>query len=222
MSDHKQFRIELGSYVAGALDPADRARLEEHLAGCSSCREELASYAGLPGLMSRLSYEEVVDQSLLPPPSLLPRLLDAVAQERQAEGNRLRRWRLAAAGLAATAAAAVVLALVPGGVGDVEPDQQFVAAAGSPAAGAAALDPRPWGTSVALTLEDLPPADSYVAFALDDDGERTTLASWGPTDDGSAMVTGATNLPLESVETLTVETSDGLGLLTLTAESTRP
>lgn len=145
MSTHEQIRRDLGSYVAGALDPVDRGRLEEHLATCAACREELASYAGLPGLMSRLSLDEVLDHALLPAPSLLPRLLDTVQHERRADRSRLRRWRLAAGGLAATAAASVLLAVVPGPVDDDQPTQQLVATAGSPAAGTVALEARPWG-----------------------------------------------------------------------------
>ena len=58
MTGHEQCRQALGSYLVGALDPAERATVEAHLAGCPSCREELASYAGIPGLMSRLTLDE--------------------------------------------------------------------------------------------------------------------------------------------------------------------
>lgn len=214
MTTHEQLRRDLGSYVVGALDPSDRARLEEHLATCAECREELASYAGIPGLMSRLSLDEVLDHSLLPAPSLLPRLLDAVEQERRADRHRLRRWRLAAAGLAATAAASAALFVAPAQLGD-QPTQRLVATAGSSATGAVALASRDWGTSVELTVAGLPPAGSYVAWAEDPAGGRTAVASWGPTDDGRAAVTGATALDPQAVRSLSVETDDGRRLLSL-------
>ncbi len=214
MSTHEHLRKDLGSYVVGALDPGDRARLEEHLATCATCREELASYAGLPGLMSRLSIEEVLDHSLLPPPALLPRLLDAVERERRADRHRLRRWRVAAAGLAATAAASAALFVNVGQLGE-QPTQQLIATAGSAATGAVALSPRDWGTSVELTVANLPPAGSYIAWTEDPAGVRTAVASWGPTDNGRAVVTGASALDPEAVKSLTVETDDGQRLLTL-------
>ncbi|MCK9896208.1 anti-sigma factor [Frankia sp. AgB32] len=54
-------KIALGAYVLGALDPAERSELEIHLAGCAVCRAELASLAGLPGLLSRLRLSDVTD-----------------------------------------------------------------------------------------------------------------------------------------------------------------
>lgn len=214
MSTHEHLRRDLGSYVVGALDPGDRARLEEHLATCAACREELASYAGLPGLMSRLSIEEVLGDSLLPPPALLPRLLDAVEQERRNARRRLGRWRLAAVGLTATAAASAGLFIAAGQVGE-QPSRQLVAAAGSAASGAVELAPRDWGTSVELTVAGLPPAGSYIAWTENPAGVRTAVASWGPTDDGRAVVTGATALDPEAVTSLTVETEEGQRLLSL-------
>src|SRR5579859_5848135 len=102
-------RHTLGVYVLGAIDPAERAAVDAHLAGCSECREELAGLAGLPALLGRVPFDEAeriagfysertipaeqVDDATLAP------VLAKVAHQR-----RVRRWR----GLAA--AAAVVLA----------------------------------------------------------------------------------------------------------------
>lgn len=215
MTTHEHLRRDLGSYVLGALDPADSARLGEHLATCAECRQELASFAAVPGLMSRLRIDEVLDHSLLPPPALLPRVLGAVERERWANRNRLRRWRVAAAGLAATAVAAGALFVAGQAPDQVEeqPSQQLVATAGSAATGVVALAPRDWGTSVELTVAGLPPAGAYVAWIEDPAGARTAVASWGPTDDGGAVITGATALDPQAVRSLTVETDDGQRLL---------
>lgn len=35
---------ELGAYAAGVLEPDERTAVEEHLANCAACREELAEY----------------------------------------------------------------------------------------------------------------------------------------------------------------------------------
>jgi anti-sigma-K factor RskA len=102
-------RHTLGVYVLGAIDPAERAAVDAHLAGCSECREELAGLAGLPALLGRVPFDEAeritgfysersmaaeqADDATLVP------VLAKVAHQR-----RIHRWR----GLAA--AAAVVLA----------------------------------------------------------------------------------------------------------------
>jgi anti-sigma factor RsiW len=67
---HTELRLSLGSYVLGSLDPADRAALDAHLPGCPACREELASYAALPALMSRLSIDQVRQPPPTGPPSM--------------------------------------------------------------------------------------------------------------------------------------------------------
>jgi Putative zinc-finger len=52
--DCARCRSELGVYVLGAIGPAERVWVDEHLAACLWCREELAPLAGLPGLLKRV------------------------------------------------------------------------------------------------------------------------------------------------------------------------
>jgi anti-sigma factor RsiW len=47
--------LELGAYVLGGLEPAERLAFEHHLTTCRDCRAELAELAGLPPLLGRLS-----------------------------------------------------------------------------------------------------------------------------------------------------------------------
>ncbi|MDP9434481.1 MAG: zf-HC2 domain-containing protein, partial [Actinomycetota bacterium] len=131
MTRHEDLQRSLGSYVFGSLDPAERTELESHLATCAPCRQELASLAGLPGLLGRLSLQEATGSDLLPPPSLLPRVLAAVESERGGRRQRLRRWQAATAALAVAAAAAAVLVLAPDLTGPAP--RSLVAAAGVPA-----------------------------------------------------------------------------------------
>jgi len=104
--DHTRLRFSLGSYVLGSLEPVHRAAVDAHLAECSACREELASYASLPALMSRLTLAEVRRPPLPVPPAVLSWALDAVAAERDRSLSQLRRWR--AATVLAAAAAIIV------------------------------------------------------------------------------------------------------------------
>jgi hypothetical protein len=113
----REIRHALGVYVLGAIEPGDRAQVDEHLATCADCREELASLAGLPALLRRVPTAEaerlaVADQAdsateESAPDDLLPALLARTTQAR-----RVRRWRELAA-----AAAVVVLALGAGAAG---------------------------------------------------------------------------------------------------------
>jgi hypothetical protein len=52
--DCAQYRNELGVYLLGAIGPAERVQVEQHLAVCPWCRGELTALAGLPGLLRRV------------------------------------------------------------------------------------------------------------------------------------------------------------------------
>ncbi|SDY28479.1 Putative zinc-finger [Modestobacter sp. DSM 44400] len=217
--EHDQVRLSLGSYVLGALSPAERAEIDRHLPGCPQCREELASYAGLPGLMGRLSAAQVREDTLVPSPALLERTLSAVASERRATDGRLRRWRAATAASTALAvsAAAVAAAAAIGGAGNPAAGDPMSASPGTPASGAAALLAKPWGTAVSLDLEGLPSDGTFTAWVTADDGRRTQAATWGATPDGRATLEGATSLHREDLASVAVMAADGTILLHLDA-----
>lgn len=58
--DCEEARISLGVYVLGAIDPAERAMVDAHLATCQECRDELAGLAGLPALLATVSTDEAL------------------------------------------------------------------------------------------------------------------------------------------------------------------
>jgi predicted anti-sigma-YlaC factor YlaD len=108
--DCRELRQLLGVYVVGAIDPAERSLVDEHLGTCSACRDELAGLAGLPAMLSRVPTADVAQmegsvtrlpENHEPSPELLNALLRKVAG-----GRRTRMWR----GSAAVAAAAVFAA----------------------------------------------------------------------------------------------------------------
>lgn len=132
--DCAETRLSLGVYVLGAIDPAERAQVDAHLAGCRDCRDELAGLAGLPALLSRVGAEEAfaLAQSdgppapgqpgsgqdagggLLPgPEGAPPRELLATVIDLTSARRRRRRLRDAAVGVAA---ALVIAAGVFGGL----------------------------------------------------------------------------------------------------------
>ena len=52
-------RVSLGVYVLGAIDPAERTLVDNHLVTCRDCRDELAGLAGLPALLARVNPDEI-------------------------------------------------------------------------------------------------------------------------------------------------------------------
>jgi anti-sigma factor RsiW len=85
--DCQEARIALGVYVLGAIDPDERALVDEHLDTCEECRAELAEFMELPGLLAMVPAEEAIalaegplpgDAQLLPPMTFLTRPRDAV------------------------------------------------------------------------------------------------------------------------------------------------
>jgi len=54
----RKIRLELGVYVLGAIEAADRSAVEAHVACCAYCRDELARLAGLPELLNRVSPDD--------------------------------------------------------------------------------------------------------------------------------------------------------------------
>jgi anti-sigma factor (TIGR02949 family) len=46
-------------YLEGALSPADRARFEEHIAGCDGCRAYLAQLATTRKVLRKLADEPI-------------------------------------------------------------------------------------------------------------------------------------------------------------------
>jgi len=83
----KKVRERLGGYLDGAVRSSQRSRLQQHLAVCGECREELERYHKLSALLSRKT-------AAAPPADLAVRIRLAVAQERAAGDyrGRLRAW----------------------------------------------------------------------------------------------------------------------------------
>jgi Putative zinc-finger len=108
MAGCREIRQALGVYVLGAIDPAERAQVDDHLATCLECREELASLAGLPAMLRKVPIVEAErlaapehdpERAGVPSAEMLTSLIDRTANVR-----RVHRWR----GIAAAAAVAIV------------------------------------------------------------------------------------------------------------------
>jgi Putative zinc-finger len=200
----REIRHTLGVYVLGAIDPADRAMVDEHLATCLECREELAGLAGLPALLRRVPTAEAERLALADPAD--EAALDTAAEDllpsalaRTSQVRRVRRWRELAA-----AAAVAVLAL---GVGAATADLLH---SGAPAPGSVAgpvlhwqtvthtdaatqaglvvkYAPRPSGTLVHVRVWGIRPGTVCQFVAVDAHGHRWVLGGWRVMNSGGPV-----------------------------------
>lgn len=219
MIDHTQAQLSLGAYVLGALDAGDRSELEEHLAGCEDCRRELVSFAGLPGLMGRLSLTEVQQKEPTPSAALQVSTLAAIQSEQDSFRRTVRRWRVVAGGgLAAAVAACVALILVLTSSGPAVVDaatvrRDLTAATGVSSRGSLSLLSKPWGTQVHLVLSDLPRTGAFSVRTIDDEGRQSTAATWQATQNGQAELTGATPSRIDDIDRVEIVTDTGITVL---------
>jgi anti-sigma factor RsiW len=128
--NHKPYHDWMQSLLDGALAPADRRALEEHLAGCDSCQAAWASLSNIHRLLK-------AEPMLAPRAGFSGRFQARLAQRR---ASPQARWGALALGLGAVAASALV---VPLGLGTVlsavsvarQPDTSLALVAGAAAAG---------------------------------------------------------------------------------------
>ena len=177
----REIRPLLGVYVVGAIDPAERVIVDEHLSQCPQCRDELAGLAGLPAMLSRVPAADV--ERLSGEPSGLPEMAEPSAEllnsllRKVTAKRRSRLWRgavavAASAAIAAGAAtAATELTKAPVAVHDI------ARGANAHTNVAAVVDyaPTPWGTtSMRVQVSGIPPG-THCEFMING---RTHASSW--------------------------------------------
>ena len=227
MKGHRHAHLD-AAYVLGALSPTERQDFERHLSTCSDCARSVRELAGLPGLLSRLTQDEVLALGQQPavPPTVLPGLL-RVAVRRQ----RRRRVATVLAAVGGAAAAAVLtFALVEGpdaaapgapGSGDdvvtssMRPlDQQWVRAD-------LRLEQVAWGTrmSVRCSYRTPPKGVKLPVYALvvhTRSGHAEQVATWRPVPGKVTTVDAATAERDGQISSVEVMTAQGRALLRLT------
>ena len=224
-----EFALHDAAYVLGALSPAERREFEEHLKSCAACTGSVGELAGLPGLMSKVSEEQLSAQVEAPPSTLLPSLARAVRRERG-------RHRLAMG----TAAAAAAVLVAVGAVASTRPDsteKQTVASSASASSGTtaralSAVVPSPvtasarlvdvaWGTRIDLTCSyrttglysghGVP----YALVVIDRSGADQQVATWTSLPDRELTVIGASSLARGDISAVEIRTMSGQPILRL-------
>jgi hypothetical protein len=221
-----RIRPELGVYVLGAITPADRAAVDQHLVSCSRCRDELAGLAGIPALLSRVP-AAAAELSGPPPDGDGPGpqaglLLDGLLRRVTALRRRQRQRRLAAA--AAVLAAAAAAGWVPQLLHPAAPPHPaaatwWTAAARGfdPATRAGATvryAPKPWGTELEAAISGIAPGTACQIWAITASGPHAA-GGWTVTgDDLHAWYPASVPFPAATLVGFDI-TADGKVLVTI-------
>ena len=220
-------------YVLGALSPADRREFEDHLKVCDACASAVAELAGLPGLMARVSIDQLTAAAEPVPQTLLPSLARAVRRER-----RTRRLLVGAAGAAAACLIGVgAVAITRPDSPTREPATSSATSSASPLSGTANLVmtvvvPSPvtatarlvdvaWGTRIDLTCTyrsagPYPTSGTpYAMVVIDRSGATHQVATWNALPNRELTVTGASSQPRRDITAVEIRTLTGQTILRL-------
>jgi hypothetical protein len=201
----------LGAYVIGALDDAERALLDAHLAGCAECRDELERLLPLPRYLACVAAEEA-ERFDSPPAGLFTRLSAAVRSERR----RLVRRRIAGLAAVAMTVAVAAAAVLPARGGVPSPARAASVAAADPQSGVSAavtLTPRAWGTELSVRMDGAAPGEQCRLVVRGRDGASDVAGTWRATYQGSAGARGSTAMPRADVTAIDVVTTAGRRLV---------
>jgi anti-sigma-K factor RskA len=204
------------AYVLGALPASERPAFEAHVAECPDCRQAIADLAGIPGLLARVSHDDLADPVPVPD-TLVPGLLRAVRRS-------IRRRRLVVGTLGA---AAVVLAVAGTAfVVDKSHDSPATAAmvamkpvVESPVTASAALVRHAWGTEITMKCRYDDASEwsrPYDLVAVDDTGKSYNVASWVVGPGKTASVSGSVPVQPDHLDRLEIRLTSGTALLRLT------
>lgn len=222
-----EFALQDAAYVLGALSPADRRDFEDHLKSCAACAASVSELAGLPGLLSKVSIDQLTAQAEPLPETLLPSLARAVRSQRRRRGL-----------LVATSAAAAACLIAAGAVAITRPDsptpptsaastasgtanKAFTAVVPTPVTATARLVDVAWGTRIDLTCtyrNNGPYPASAVPYAMvviDRHGRAQQIATWNALPGRELTVTGTSSRTRQDIATLEIRTLSGQTILRL-------
>ncbi|HEX6446948.1 MAG TPA: zf-HC2 domain-containing protein [Streptosporangiales bacterium] len=214
--------VLLGAYVLGAVSPAERESVERHLNECETCRAEIVGLAPLPGLLSRVSVDDIAEQPVAdPPPAELP------PRPRHRSPMMRRRWVLAIMGVCLLMLVVAVGGLILPGSRHPETSAATAVLTGSDAtsgvSGTATVTARRWGTGVSLRLRYVQLSAHCRLVVNARNGTSEVAGSWVATsrlDDTD--IPGASSVQLNQIASMDVYTSTGKRLVHLTPNGSGP
>jgi hypothetical protein len=225
-----RLRISLGVYVLGAIEPAERAMVDTHLSHCGRCRDELASLAGLPALLGRVTEDQIAE---LGPPSgeLLDSILAQAARESRTRWRRNGVWLAAAAAVLVAVTGAGVDALTRGNDGGrpvpsitsparppsgTEPAAAKTVTGHDPVTGVRAqiiMQSKEWGTAFTVHLTGAPPGARCRLYAIDKNGRSDVAGGWEVEYEGYADFGGSSMIQRNQIAAVEIRTTAGQRLL---------
>ncbi|HEY3559032.1 MAG TPA: zf-HC2 domain-containing protein [Kribbella sp.] len=229
MSEHD--RTQLGAYALGALEPAEIAEVDAHLATCAECRAELAELTELKDVLGEVPPEAFLDGPPEGGDLLLHRTLREVRSERPAPvqvpvKRRRSRWLLIAA------AFVVVGGALGGGVAigrstlPVDDDQPVAGAKQVTTADkttgatmAATVEPRPGWSWVRVQVTGLKAGDQCEMIVTSKAGYSWVAGSWLVSEKAASNGStfgGGVLVPLDQVRSVEIRTLQGKHVVTAT------
>ena len=200
----EDIHLLLGAYILGGLDAHERRLFEAHLDQCTRCRDDVASAAPLPALLSKVDADDLLTPDTERDSDITGLLLAAAAARRAARRRTVRR-ATAAGAITMVAAAAVVAVVVT--ISQPPPpsgDTLAMRPVRGEATGTVTLTEKPWGTAITLELKDMPRTGVFTLRTTDDGGATQSAANWAATANGVSVLQGATSIPMSSLRTLSV------------------
>jgi hypothetical protein len=227
---------DVASYVLGLLDEEEMSRFEEHMLTCERCAAEADELMSLPPLLEPLVSRGGADSeppaTAVPSESLLPALLADVAADRTRKRHR-RMLALAAAitlivagpvigvvlghrgGTPATDSVAMDLVMVG--------EQHKAVNAANGVSAIIGLEPRSWGTHVAIELKNVHGPLTCDLIAVSKTGQTEVVTNWlvpspgygVPGNEQPLVVHGAAALNKSQIDHFEVRTLDGQTLITV-------
>jgi anti-sigma factor RsiW len=181
MSDHREIRELLGSYVLGHGSAEERLAVQAHLDGCGACRTELAELEPLVGALERVVLDHL-DDAPAPPPGLGDAIFEAIRAEQELVDARTaraapRRGRVGLMVAALSTAAALVVGLAlgwqlspapadlprePVAVRSLDVDVEVLEAD---------VIPHTWGLEIQVEAKGFDDGATYRAAVVDADGQ---------------------------------------------------
>jgi anti-sigma-K factor RskA len=229
MTDHDQ--TLLGPYVLGVLEPGDVREVEEHLPGCSDCRQQLVELEEMKQFLGEVPPEAFLDGPPTDGDLLLQRTLRAGRalddpHVPAVAASRRPRWQMAAASVAVIAAAALGGGVLIGRESvEYPPNQQPVAGsihavateASTGATMATTVEPRADWSWVNVRITGLKAGAECEMVVTDTDGETYVAGSWVVSEeaarDGSKF-SGGVQVPIDQVASVEVKNTQGEHVVT--------
>ncbi|WP_369036668.1 MULTISPECIES: anti-sigma factor family protein [Streptomyces] len=213
----------LGAYVLGALVEQEVLAVDEHVASCQKCRDELDGLRELESALGEVPPEAFLDGPPEDGDLMLQRTLRQARGER--DGAERRRWS------AMAAVAAVVAAAVLGGgvlIGQSSGDENvdaLPAPTSTPVAGtkvasgtsaetgstmAVRVTPAADWVRINAAVKGIPAGELCRLIVVTKDGSREVAGSWLTADEAKgADLDGSAAVPIDEIAEIRVENDKG-------------